>query len=78
MPIDSHQRPNGKPNPAYSSEPPDDAPPHRLGSTRAVLILTLIFYVVYIHITFSAYIPIFDQPNIIVSNLNVLQPQIRS
>ena len=62
IPIISHQRSaNGKPDPTQSSEPPDDAPPHHLVSTRMVLILlplTLIFCVVCIHISFGAYIPI--------------------
>jgi OPT family oligopeptide transporter len=52
---------HGKPDSAYSTDPPDDAPPHHLVSTRAVLILlplTLIFCVICIHIAFGAYIPI--------------------
>ena len=61
-PINSHRRlANCKPNSTPSSEPPDDAPPHHLVSTRTVLILlplTLIFCVICIHVTFGAYIPI--------------------
>ena len=52
---------NGKPNPTESSEPPDDAPPHHLVSTRMILVLlplTIIFCVICIHIAFGDYIPI--------------------
>jgi uncharacterized oligopeptide transporter (OPT) family protein len=52
---------NVTPNPAYSTDPPDDVPPRHLVSTRAVLILlplTIIFCVICIHIAFGAYIPI--------------------
>jgi OPT family oligopeptide transporter len=62
VPVNSRQQlANRKPNPAYSADPPDDAPPHHLVSTGTVLILlplTLIVCVVCIHITFGAYIPI--------------------
>ena len=62
VPVNSQQQlPKGKPNPTSSSDPPDDAPPHHLVSTRMVLVLlplTLIFCVVCIHIAFGAYIPI--------------------
>ena len=61
-PISSQEsRANGKAHPTDSFEPPDDAPPHHLVSTRMVLVLlplTLIFCVVCVHITFGAYIPI--------------------
>ena len=43
------------------NEPPDDAPPHHLVSTRTVIILlplTMVFCVVCVHITFGEYIPI--------------------
>lgn len=54
---------NGKPttSPENSSEPPDDAPPHHLVSTRSILILlplTLLFCLLCIHIAFGEYIPI--------------------
>ena len=42
------------------SDPPDDAPPHHLISTRTIAILlpvTLIFCVICIHFTFGTYIP---------------------
>ena len=62
VPVNSQQRlPKGKPNPTSSSDPPDDAPPHHLVSTRMVLVLlplTLIFCVICIHIAFGAYMPI--------------------
>ncbi|KIY03510.1 uncharacterized protein Z520_00201 [Fonsecaea multimorphosa CBS 102226] len=56
-PQSSHTDPLKTP----SDEPPDDAPPHHLVSSRTVAILlpiTLIVCVVCIHISFGAYIPI--------------------
>jgi OPT family oligopeptide transporter len=62
VPVDSQQRlPKRKPNLTSSSDPPDDALPHHLVSTRMVLVLlplTLIFCIICIHIAFGAYIPI--------------------
>ena len=53
---------NSKPKqPESDGEPPDDAPPHHLVSTRMVSILlplTIIFCVICIHISFGYYIPI--------------------
>ncbi len=58
----AHNSPTRKPNPAYSADPPDDAPPHHLVSTGTVLILlpltsasSALSASIY---TFGAYIPI--------------------